>query len=101
MAQLEAWSHAGGAALRAFARFDCVGGGGEPSTDPAKAALREARAGGWGSEKMARTAVIVGWGGIVLGLLPLCMAMTMSGAQLGYSLCNDLLQVVSDVMGGR
>ena len=64
-------------------------------------ALREARAGGWGSEKTARTAVIVGWGGIALGLLPLCMAMTTSGTQLGYSLCNNLLQMVSDVLGKR
>ena len=64
-------------------------------------ALRQARAGGWGSERMARTAVIIGWGGIAVGLLPLCMATTMSGTQLGYSWCNDLLQIVSDVLGKR
>jgi hypothetical protein len=64
-------------------------------------ALREARAGGWGSEKMARTAIIVGWGGIALCLLPLCMATTMSGTQLGYFLCNDLFQVVLDILGKR
>ena len=64
-------------------------------------ALRQARAGGWGSEKMAKTAVIVGWSGIALCLLPLCMAMTMPGVHLGYSLCNDLFQMVADVLGKR
>ena len=63
-------------------------------------ALREARAGGGGSEKLARIAVIVGWCGVVLGLLPLCITVITSGAQVGYSLCNELFQALPDVLMG-
>jgi len=63
-------------------------------------ALRGARTSGGqrGSEKLAKTAVIVGWGGVALGVLPLCMLMTMSGAQLGISACEGLFQALSDML---
>jgi hypothetical protein len=60
-------------------------------------ALREARAGGWGSEKLARAAVIVGWIGLAS---PFCLMMTAMGTQVGYSLCDVLLQILSDISGG-
>ena len=56
-------------------------------------ALREARAGG-GNEKLAKTAVIVGWIGLAL---PFCLAMTLMGTQFGYSLCGVLFQIWRDV----
>jgi hypothetical protein len=60
-------------------------------------ALREARAGGGGSEKLARIAVIVGWIGLAS---PFCLMMTAMGAQFGYSLCGVLIQMLSDIRGG-
>jgi hypothetical protein len=60
-------------------------------------ALREARAGGWGSEKLARIAVIVGWIGLAS---PFCLTMTAVGTQFGYSLCGVLTQMLSDISGG-
>ncbi len=59
--------------------------------------LREARAGGGGSEKLARIAVIVGWLGLAS---PLCLTVTAGGAQFGYSLCGVLIQMLSDIAGG-
>ena len=65
-------------------------------------ALRDARAdGGQASkEKLARTAVIVGWGGVAVGVLPLCLMVTASGAQMGIALCGDVSQAVMDTVNG-
>lgn len=62
-------------------------------------ALRQARASGGGrdSEKRARTAIIVGWVGLALGVLPLCLAMTVPGMKRGYSICDELFQMLSDL----
>jgi len=59
-------------------------------------ALREARASGWGNEKLARIAVIVGWIGLAS---PFCLMMTAVGTQFGYSLCGVLIQILSDMQG--
>jgi predicted RNA-binding Zn-ribbon protein involved in translation (DUF1610 family)/uncharacterized membrane protein len=67
-------------------------------------ALREARAtdGRSGSESLARVAVILGWAGIAVSVLPLCMVLTMSGVQGGYSACAELFHMLSDMLiGGR
>ena len=65
-------------------------------------ALREARADGGraGSEKLARTAVIVGWGGVAVCVLPLCLMVTASGAQMGITVCGDLFHALSDAVTG-
>ena len=63
-------------------------------------ALREARAsdGRSGSEKLARTAVVVGWAGVAFGLLPLCLVLSASGAQLGVSACDAFFDAVLDML---
>ena len=65
-------------------------------------ALREARADGGQarSEKLARTAVIVGWGGVAVCVLPLCLMVTASGAQMGITVCGDLFHALSDAVTG-
>jgi uncharacterized membrane protein len=57
-------------------------------------ALRQARAGGEasGSEKLAKAAVVVGWISVALTVLPLCAIVGISGAQLGYSICDGLFE---------
>jgi predicted RNA-binding Zn-ribbon protein involved in translation (DUF1610 family) len=62
-------------------------------------ALRQARAGGGaaGSEKLAKAAVVVGWIGVASTVLPLCAIVGISGAQLGYSLCNGLFKAITDI----
>jgi hypothetical protein len=52
------------------------------------------------SEKLARTAVIVGWGGVALGALPLCLMVTASGAQMGITVCGDLFHALSNAVTG-
>lgn len=63
-------------------------------------ALRDARADGGQarSEKLAKTAVIVGWGGVAFGVLPLCLMVTASGAQMGITVCGDLFHALSDAV---
>ena len=63
-------------------------------------ALREARAGETqrGSEKLARTAVIVGWVFVVFGVVPLCMVVVMPGVQLGVSACEELAQMLMEAV---
>ena len=63
-------------------------------------ALREARAGRGGSEKLARTAVIIGWSGIALILLPLFFGGIIGGAQAGYSFCGRSSQALFDALRG-
>jgi hypothetical protein len=65
-------------------------------------ALREARTDGGQarSEKLARTAVIVGWGGVAVCVLPLCLMVTASGAQMGITVCGDLFHALSDAVTG-
>jgi len=65
-------------------------------------ALRDARADGGQarSEKLARTAVIVGWGGVAFGVLPLCLMVTASGAQMGITVCGDLFHALSGAVAG-
>jgi hypothetical protein len=65
-------------------------------------ALRQIRASGGGrdSEKRTRTAIIVGWAGITLGVLPLCLAMAMPGMEWGCSICDELFQMLSDLLAG-
>jgi hypothetical protein len=65
-------------------------------------ALRDARADGGQarSEKLARTAVIVGWGGVAFGVLPLCLMVTASGAQMGITICGDISRAVMDTVNG-
>jgi predicted RNA-binding Zn-ribbon protein involved in translation (DUF1610 family) len=62
-------------------------------------ALRQARAGGGGSgsEKLAKAAVVVGWIGVAFTVLPLCMMVGVSGAQLGYSICEGLFDALSNI----
>ena len=62
-------------------------------------ALKQARAGGGesGSEKLAKTAVVVGWIGVAFTVLPLCAIVGISGVQLGYSLCNGLFEALTDI----
>ena len=52
------------------------------------------------SERLARTAVIVGWGGVAVGVLPLCLMVTASGAQMGITVCGDISQAVMDTVNG-
>ena len=63
-------------------------------------ALKEARAtdGRSGSEKLARTAVLVGWAGIAFGLLPMCFVVTTSGVQMGIAACDGLFEALSDML---
>lgn len=63
-------------------------------------ALREARAsdGKSGSEKLARTAVVVGWAGVALSVLPVCLILSASGAQVGLSACSGLFDAVLDML---
>ena len=63
-------------------------------------ALRQARAGGKGagSERLARTAIIVGWIGIALNVLPLFMILGVSGVQAACSLCDGLFEMLSDAL---
>ena len=63
-------------------------------------ALQQARATGGtsGSEKLAKTAVIVGWIGVAAGVLPLCMILPISGVQFGYSFCDELFQELLDML---
>jgi rubredoxin len=59
-----------------------------------------ARAGGEGSEKLARTAIIVGWAGVAYGVLPLCMLVGMPGTQLACSFCEEMQWALSDLLDG-
>lgn len=56
---------------------------------------------GKGSESLARTAILLGWCFLALGLLPLCLVLFSSGAQVGYSLCDMLVDGVLDAMPWR
>ena len=62
-------------------------------------AQRQARAGGGegSSEKLARTAVIVGWGGVAYSLLPMCVAAGMVGGEWVNSICDELSWALSDL----
>ena len=61
-------------------------------------ALRDAQESGGrtGSEKLARTAIYVGWGGIALSVLPLCLFVGMSGVGWGCSLIEELFQAAGN-----
>jgi ribosomal protein L40E len=64
-------------------------------------ALYQTRRHNKGSERLARIAVVVGWASLVIGLLPLCLVATSSGLQAGYTFCNGLFDVLSNVIAGR
>jgi hypothetical protein len=55
-------------------------------------ARNEARATGGrsGSEGLARIAIIVGWIGLAVSALPICILPMLLGGQLGYSICGGL-----------
>lgn len=53
-------------------------------------ALREARAGRGGGERLARAAVVVGWCGIALVSVPILFEGIVSETQAEYSLCSRL-----------
>lgn len=63
-------------------------------------ALREARAGQGGSERLARMAIIIGWGGIALVLLPLLFGGITLGVRAGYSACSQSIQALFDMLRG-
>jgi hypothetical protein len=65
-------------------------------------ALKDARAGDAGnrSEVLAKAAVVIGWGVLAMHFLAVSMALLMPGVQLGCSLCNDLLDGVTQVVSG-
>jgi hypothetical protein len=63
-------------------------------------ALREARAGGWNSEKLARTAVIVGWIGLAYLVLPLCIWLGWLGCAGAASVCEGLWETLFNRLGG-
>ena len=65
-------------------------------------ALRDIRADGGQarSENLARTAIIVGWGGVAVCVLPLCLMVTASGAQMGITVCGDLFHALSGAVAG-
>ena len=56
-------------------------------------ARNQARAtgGASGSEQLARTAIAVGWGVVVLTVIPICVLAMIFGGQFGSSLCNGLV----------
>lgn len=56
---------------------------------------------GRGSEKLARTAVIVGWSFLALGLAPFFLVLVSSGVQVGYTCCDNLINAVLNVLPGR
>jgi hypothetical protein len=55
-------------------------------------ALRNARDTGeaGGSERMARAAVIVGWIGLCMHVIPLCLVLAISGTQASWNICSAL-----------
>jgi hypothetical protein len=58
-----------------------------------KAREQARAAGGWsGSEELARIAIAVGWIGLGVSLLPLCLFPVMMGGEMVSSLCGGLMR---------
>ena len=62
-------------------------------------ALRHARGGLSVDEKTARLAVVVGWAGLALSALPLCLFATWSGAQMGLTLFENVMRELLGIVG--
>ena len=62
-------------------------------------ALGMARRGTNGDEKSARLAVLIGWGGLALSALPLCLIAAWSGAQMGLTLFENLVRELMHILG--
>jgi heme/copper-type cytochrome/quinol oxidase subunit 2 len=48
-----------------------------------------------GSERLARTAIIIGWVGIGIGLVPLILTLAVAGFSWGFTLCNGPIEAWS------
>ena len=62
-------------------------------------ALKSARAGGTNSEKLAKTAVILGWVGAVYTAWPLCLFGGSAGYQILDTICGGLWSELVDLVG--
>jgi hypothetical protein len=63
-------------------------------------ALKSAREGGGNSEKLAKWAVVIGWGIIAYSTLPLCLILGGSSVQAIYSTCEGLSTTLLDMLSG-
>jgi hypothetical protein len=63
-------------------------------------ALKSAREGGGNSEKLAKSAVVLGWIVIACTILSLCLVLGSSSAQVTYSTCDGLSNILSDILFG-
>ena len=61
-------------------------------------ALGIAHRSGGRDEKTARLAIVVGWGGLALSAIPLCLALTWSGARMGLSLFDNVMRQLLDIV---
>jgi hypothetical protein len=50
------------------------------------------------NEKTARLAIVVGWGGLALSAIPLCLTMTWSGARIGLTLFENVMRQLLDIV---
>jgi len=65
-------------------------------------ARRQARTSGDSrSERLARTAIILGWAFMALSMLPLCLALTSSSVQAGYTFCKGMYEALSDALSSQ
>ena len=58
-----------------------------------------ARRGKCGDEKLARLAVLIGWGGLAFSVVPLCLIAAWSGAQMGLRLFENFVRELLSILG--